>query len=116
MMSLVRIYSAMAAASLLLALSWQTLFPGSTSVSAVVLYQHLFDPVDGRQCHSYPVCSDYARQAFEQFGPLLGSWLTLDRLIHEGDDLKQGPWVRVGQEVRLYDPLQRNTFWLKKGN
>ncbi|MDQ6961103.1 MAG: membrane protein insertion efficiency factor YidD [Mariprofundaceae bacterium] len=77
-------------------------------------YQYVAGTVDGRPCPAYPVCSAYARQALHQHGALVGSWLMLDRLIHEADDLEVGPWVKFEGEVRLYDPLHRNDFWLSK--
>ena len=54
----------------------------------------------------------YAVQAVEKYGLLTGSWLMLDRLMHESDDLQRGPWVVYEGVVRLYDPLARNAFWL----
>lgn len=76
------------------------------------LYQHVVGPLDGRSCPSYPVCSAYAGESLHRYGLLIGSWLMLDRLIHENDDLQQGQWVIVNGERRLYDPLERNAFWL----
>lgn len=78
-------------------------------------YQRIVGDLDGRSCPSYPVCSFYARQAVEKHGLLLGSWLILDRLIHEADDVRVGPRVIVDGRQRLHDPLTRNDFWLKKG-
>jgi len=77
-------------------------------------YQHIIGPLDGKSCPSYPVCSLYVRQAAAKHGLLVGSWLALDRLIHEGDDLRHPRWVRVDGEIRSYDPLSRNDFWLKE--
>jgi len=81
-------------------------------------YQRIVGAVDGRSCPSYPVCSQYARQAFQTHGWLIGSWLMIDRLIHEADDLKKnlgkGHIIVFEGEMRLYDPLSRNDFWLSK--
>jgi len=76
------------------------------------VYQQLIGPHDGRACPSYPVCSLYARQALQAHGLLIGSWLMLDRLIHEGDDMHRGVWLLAVDGKRLYDPLARNDFWL----
>lgn len=90
---------------------------GARAVSAgeapLYIYQQLIGPHDGRSCPSWPVCSLYARQAIAAHGVLLGSWLMLDRLIHEADDLRRGPWLLANDGERLYDPLARNDFWLR---
>ncbi|MDQ7057821.1 MAG: membrane protein insertion efficiency factor YidD [Ghiorsea sp.] len=67
----------------------------------------------GESCPAYPVCSAYAREAIKEHGALLGSWLMIDRLIHEIDDVNLGPWIMWQGEKRLYDPLKRNDFWLE---
>jgi len=78
-------------------------------------YQSFVGNLDGRSCPSYPVCSLYARRAVAKHGLLLGSWFILDRLIHEADDVRLGPGIVIDGEKKLYDPLERNDFWLRKG-
>jgi len=109
-----RLYLLLAVISLLFALVWRGIaFPaGKPDAFAIHFYQHVIGALDGRACPSYPVCSLYAAQAVDRYGPLTGSWLMLDRLIHEPDDLVEGQWVIVDGEQRLYDPLARNAFWL----
>lgn len=113
-----RIYPALAFSALMLAQLWQwTEMPaGSPQLFAIHSYQHLVGDMDGRSCPAYPVCSSYAEQALRQHGWLVGSWLMLDRLIHEGGDLQHehGPRIVFKGEVRLHDPLSRNDFWLTK--
>jgi hypothetical protein len=109
------LYTGLGGLSLGLALLWQNAFalPASRPQGLVVMfYQHVTGRLDGRPCPSYPVCSAYARQAIDKHGLLLGSWLALDRLIHENDDLALGPWRIFEGQKRLYDPLSRNDFWL----
>jgi len=77
-------------------------------------YRHGLGQMDGRSCPSYPVCSFYATQAVNQYGLLVGSWLAMDRIIHEHDDIQHGNWLRINGEERLYDPVARNAYWLKK--
>jgi putative component of membrane protein insertase Oxa1/YidC/SpoIIIJ protein YidD len=77
-------------------------------------YQRVVGPVDGRSCPAAPVCSGYAREAIAAHGLWLGAWLSLDRLIHEHDDLADGPWARVEGRRRLEDPLHRNDAWLRR--
>ncbi len=112
----VRLYLGLALASLLLAWGWKSfsLPAGSPHLFGMHFYQHVIGRLDGRSCPSYPVCSVYARQALDEHGWLFGSWLIMDRLIHEADDLQHGPWIVFEGETRLHDPLSRNDFWLKK--
>ncbi len=108
------VYMTLAASSLLMSLVWVRLGLPAEIPAAFPMrfYQHVMGRVDGKSCPSYPVCSLYARQAVARHGLLVGSWLALDRLIHEGGDLKHAIWVRVDGQVRSYDPLSRNDFWL----
>ncbi len=106
-----------AALSLPLAGLWRALAVPAVTPAAfpVAFYQHVAPGrVDGRSCPSWPVCSAYARRALARHGLLVGSWLVLDRLIHEGGDLARGPVVRAPDGLRVYDPLSRNDFWLKE--
>ena len=115
MVSAVRIYLALATFSLLLSLLWRGFALPSTTIPdgfPVAFYQHVIGEIDGRSCPSYPVCSLYAKQSLARYGALIGSWLMLDRLIHEADDLHRGPWLLIDGEKRLNDPLRRNAGWL----
>lgn len=115
-----KLYLVMALLSLLLACAWQSMRLPSTTPQGFMMqfYRHVLGHLDGRSCPSYPVCSTYAQQALLQYGWLWGSWLTIDRLIHEADDLKKDSSKRhmivFESEKRLYDPLSRNDFWLNK--
>ncbi|MDQ6972741.1 MAG: membrane protein insertion efficiency factor YidD [Mariprofundaceae bacterium] len=110
------LYAALALGSLALAL----LLPasGNRAVAAAAAplyaYQQWVGKLDGRPCPSWPVCSLYGHQALEVHGLLIGSWLMLDRLIHEADDVRRGPWILADGGQRLYDPLGRNDYWLHK--
>jgi len=110
-----RAYLFLATASLFLATGWvQTFHSASVAPQSfpIQFYQQVIGSLDGRSCPSFPVCSQYASQAINQYGLLIGSWLTLDRLIHEADDLQLGPWLYVAGTKRLNDPIKRNAFWL----
>jgi len=114
-----RIYICLALASFFCALlltTPQTRYGVTVSQAPLYLYQRVIGHLDGRSCPSFPVCSLYARQALSLHGPLWGSWLMLDRLIHEADDVRRGPWTVAVDGKRLYDPLSRNDFWLKPGS
>lgn len=111
-----RLYLAVMGAALLFsALLWSgnsnAVIPAQLPIH---FYRNVVGELDGRTCPSYPVCSHYAGQALARHGMFLGSWLAMDRLIHEGDEMKTGIWLMVEGEQRLYDPLNRNDFWLRK--
>jgi len=110
------LYGLLAVLSLTVA-AWLPAAPGRTvpiDESPLYVYQQTLGPHDGRSCPSFPVDSLYARQALQTHGLLIGSWLTLDRLIHEADDLHRGPWLLAADGKRLYDPLARNDVWLRR--
>jgi len=111
------LYLLLAGASFAVALLWQSLTPalGKPEVMFMHYYRHVIGQLDGRTCPSYPVCSLYAAQAVAKYGFLTGSWLAMDRIIHEADDLyDDSRWITVNGKKRLYDPLARNDFWITK--
>ncbi|MDQ6954391.1 MAG: membrane protein insertion efficiency factor YidD [Mariprofundaceae bacterium] len=117
-----KIYAMLACVSLIVAGLWHNMRLPAVAPQGLIIhfYQHALGDLDGRSCPSYPVCSVYAREAFQRHGWLWGSWLMIDRLIHEADDLQ--PRALVGHSIvfegegRLYDPLSRNDFWLNDEN
>lgn len=44
-------------------------------------YRVLISPLIPPTCRFYPTCSQYALQAVERFGPLLGGWLAIRRVL-----------------------------------
>ncbi|MDX8408566.1 MAG: membrane protein insertion efficiency factor YidD [Mariprofundales bacterium] len=115
-LSSVSLYLLLALITLPLTLLWQqTLRPTTPpQLFPMRFFQQIVGTLDGRKCNDYPVCSLYARQALRQHGLVIGSWLAMDRIIHEVGDLQRGPWMidPHGQQ-RVYDPLTRNDFWLR---
>jgi len=112
---LIKLYISIAMVSLLLGLFWKNfdLPPSTPQKFGIYFYQHVLGHLDGRACPAYPVCSRYAKEAVAEHGALIGSWLMIDRLIHETNDLQVGPWINWEGKKRLYDPLERNDFWLE---
>lgn len=110
-----KLYVGLAVLSILLGLFWKQfdLPPSTPAKFSIYFYQYVLGDLDGRPCPSYPVCSVYANEAIAEHGGLIGSWLMLDRLIHETSELQLGTWINWQGEKRLYDPLQRNDFWLE---
>jgi uncharacterized protein len=81
--------------------------------TAVGLFQKYISPVDGQRCAMYPTCSAYSLQALRKHGPLMGVFLTVDRLYHEGDPIEQQHPINKWGYIRFYDPLENNDWWLK---
>jgi putative component of membrane protein insertase Oxa1/YidC/SpoIIIJ protein YidD len=64
-------------------------------------------------CPMHPSCSTYARQALSKHGLILGGMMATDRLMRCGrDELRSAPRILVGGQVKYYDPLNANDFWL----
>lgn len=68
--------------------------PVRAAVFAIELYRHTISPLRLPTCRFTPTCSQYAVDAFTEYGLIRGSWLTLVRLA------KCGPWHRGG-----WDPI-----------
>ena len=75
-------------------------------------FQKYISPIDGARCPMYPTCSAYAQQALHKHGPLLGTFMTADRLMHEGDAIEQREIIMKWGFQRYFDPLAYNDFWL----
>ena len=80
----------------------------------LAFYSKFLSPANGPGCPSYPSCSTYARQSIKKHGALLGSWLTIDRLIHEHSELDMGLRITRQNDGRAFvlDTLQMNDPWL----
>lgn len=64
-------------------------------IFAVRVYQTVLSPMlGGGKCRFYPSCSEYAAEALNRYGPVIGLCLAASRL------LKCGPWHEGG-----YDPV-----------
>jgi hypothetical protein len=80
----------------------------------VTFFQRVISPVDGDRCPSYPTCSAYSIQAYEQHGAVLGTLMTVDRLFHEDSEGEFSPIIEVHGVRRIYDPVWANEFWREK--
>ena len=67
-----------------------------TAIILIRMYQVIISPYLGDNCRFYPSCSDYAIQAYHEYGFIKGTILTMKRL------LKCGIWHPGG-----YDPLPK---------
>ncbi len=67
--------------------------------------------VDGDRCPSEPTCSSYSVQAFKKHGLVMGWLMTVDRLIHEGDEWSVSPVKNRNGKGKIIDPIENNDFW-----
>lgn len=83
--------------------------------TALKLYSQSLSQIDGDRCSGYPVCSQYAKQAFDAHGGFVATAFMVDRLLREWREISD-PKRRIFAEgkLRFYDRLSRNDFWLKK--
>ncbi|HEY9268767.1 MAG TPA: membrane protein insertion efficiency factor YidD [Methylotenera sp.] len=58
----------------------------------VKAYQLVLSPFFGQQCRFYPTCSQYAVEAIQKHGALLGSYYTVRRLS------RCHPWCDGGHD------------------
>ena len=63
------------------------------AIKCIRAYQLTLSPLLGDSCRFYPSCSQYAIEAYQQFGIIKGSWLTLKRLV------KCHPWHQGGVDL-----------------
>ena len=70
--------------------------------------------VDGDRCPSEPTCSSYSVQAFKKHGLVMGWLMTVDRLIHEGDEWTVSPVKNRNGKGKIIDPIENNDFWWYK--
>ncbi len=56
------------------------------------IYRTFVSPVIPAACRYHPSCSQYAQEAVRAHGPVLGSWLSLKRL------LRCHPWAAGGPD------------------
>ena len=76
-------------------------------------YQQVVSQVDGARSNMYPTGSTYARQVIKKRGVLLGTILTAERLLHEGNEKQVAPRIRKYGIWRIYDPVDANDWWWK---
>jgi putative membrane protein insertion efficiency factor len=76
------------------------------------MYQKFISGVNGHECPMMPSCSQYAVEAFEKHGYLLGWIMTSDRLLRCGrDETRLSQTRRKNNETYSYDPVENNDFW-----
>ena len=94
-----------------------SLSPGQRAGQGVLrVFQRYISPVDGDRCPSYPTCSQYGVEAIRKHGIWMGLVMTFDRLIHESDEVRQAPMIKIYGSYRYYDPVENNDFWWDKSS
>lgn len=83
-------------------------------IQGIKFFQVYISPVDGDRCPMIPTCSTYAIQAVRKHGFFIGTMMTVDRLMHEGDEIQYAPAVIQGDRERFDDPVSNNDFWFYK--
>ena len=53
---------------------------GKFFIRLISIYQRLISPLVGPCCRFHPTCSEYAKEALENHGLVMGIWLTIKRL------------------------------------
>ena len=77
----------------------------------VSFFSEHISAVDGDRCPSTPTCSSYSAQAFKKHGFFVGWAMTVDRLIHEGDEGDISPLEKGNGRLSIVDPVENNDFW-----
>jgi hypothetical protein len=78
----------------------------------VGIYRNHISPVDGDRCPSLPSCSSYSLQAMKKHGFFMGWMMTVDRLIHEGEEeTRVSPVVYSEGQWKIFDPVENNDYW-----
>jgi putative membrane protein insertion efficiency factor len=83
----------------------------SISIKGIQFFIGYISKVDGDRCPMYPTCSSYGIEAIKKHGVLAGIVMTVDRLIHENNEMDYAPVIKVGDSYRYYDPLCDNDCW-----
>jgi hypothetical protein len=77
----------------------------------VSFFREHISAVDGDRCPCIPSCSSYSVSAFKKHGFFVGWLMTVDRLIHEGDEGAVSPLIIDHGQVKVLDPVENNDFW-----
>ena len=50
-------------------------------IALILFYRRCISPLKPPTCRFTPTCSQYALEAFRKYGPLIGFWLSLKRIL-----------------------------------
>lgn len=76
-------------------------------------YSRHLTQVDGARCEHRPTCSRYAIESVRKHGLLVGSWLTVDRLMRTDHSsvLRFLPRRAFSGGTYFVDPVESNDFY-----
>ncbi len=77
-------------------------------------YRNYLTKIDGARCEHRPTCSHYAYLAFKKHGYVIGSMMTIDRLLRSrrSSTLRELEIYKVEDGARYhYDPVENNDFY-----
>jgi putative membrane protein insertion efficiency factor len=78
----------------------------------ISFYQKIISPAVGNRCRMRPSCSNYSKEAFQDYGFFLGWIMTCDRLMRCGrDEADLSPKVWTPEGRLILDPLSANTVF-----
>ncbi|MFH1154608.1 MAG: membrane protein insertion efficiency factor YidD [Pseudomonadota bacterium] len=78
----------------------------------IAMYQKHISVVDGDRCSMVPSCSEYASQAVDKHGILMGCIMACDRLLRcGGDDTNTAEILYRNSRKYFLDPVEANDFW-----
>lgn len=85
--------------------------PAYLMKESINFYRAFISPVGGNRCRMIPSCSAYALESVSRYGFVRGYILTMDRLIHESDEMGLALVVYIRGEQRFSDPVGDNVLW-----
>jgi putative membrane protein insertion efficiency factor len=90
----------------------------SIPITLLKFYQNNISNIDGQRCRMNPTCSRYSIHSYKKHGLFLGTILTFDRLLHEGNEYMFSKIIYdyKSNVYRVDDPVENNTFWLFKNS
>ena len=75
-------------------------------VSCIRFFQRYISPIDGPRSSFYPTSSQYALEAINRYGVLMGIALGCDRLMRENSEEWVYDVIDKHGQVRKYDPVR----------
>ncbi|MDZ4751421.1 MAG: membrane protein insertion efficiency factor YidD [Flavobacteriales bacterium] len=69
------------------------------AIFPIYIYQAIISPFLGNNCRYQPSCSQYAKEAIEEWGAMKGMWLGIKRIA------RCHPWGSHG-----YDPVPKKNL------
>lgn len=85
-------------------------------IRTVRFFQENISEVDGDRCMMHPSCSSYGILAVQKHGFIAGWIMTVDRIIHENNEMDTADIMGSGDEARFHDSVENNDFWWYKGS